>query len=187
MIVVVLVTVGFLDEHDEIGAKEEYDDANVEARQELESMLMNDLHENYPRLRLTIYVQEANELKETHDGESVGEKGQDDNVDTDENGLDDEQRREDEAHPTEHALVLGARAARPHAQHVLDPEVDGHEYLVVMHEQDALTFVGFERGRGADEYGAENDGEREDAMYEAERANWTLQKMIHLKEYFQYY
>lgn len=90
VIIAVLVAVRLLDEHDEVWAKEQYNDADVEARQELESMLIDDLHENDPCLRLSIYVQEAYELKEAYDRERRGWKhDQYDNVSHDQNGFND--------------------------------------------------------------------------------------------------
>lgn len=43
-------------------------------------MLIDDFHEDDPSLRLTVYVQEANELEEAHDWERFGEEHQDDYV-----------------------------------------------------------------------------------------------------------
>jgi hypothetical protein len=71
VVIVVFVTVGLLDEHYKIRTKQEYDNANVEAGQELEAMLVNDLHENSPRLRLPIDVQKSDELEKPHGREGV--------------------------------------------------------------------------------------------------------------------
>ena len=64
VVVVLLLAVGFLDQEDKVGAEEEYDDADVDAAEQLESMLLHHLHEEYPRLGVSVDVEEAYDLKE---------------------------------------------------------------------------------------------------------------------------